>query len=101
MQAAAQIGKVSNIVIPSVVTIAAATGVALEILTKKDLKENDFPKEAYKDIDKINDCYTEYQHCWENIEKMTFINKNDQQEAQEECDAQLKTCTQAIQDGWD
>ena len=94
MQAAGQIGKVSNTVISSVVAIVAATGVAYEKMTVKDLKENGFPKESYKDLDKINDCYAEYQHCCEMIEKH-------QLDAQEDCDAQLKTCTQAIQDGWD
>ena len=60
MQAAGQIGKVSNIVIPSIVAIVGATGVAFQKITEEDLKENDFPKEAYKDLDKINNCYAEY-----------------------------------------
>ena len=36
MQAAGQIGKVSNIVIPSVVAIVAATGVTLQKLTGQE-----------------------------------------------------------------
>ena len=36
MQAAGQIGKVSNIVIPSIVAIVAATGVTLQKMTGQD-----------------------------------------------------------------
>ena len=58
MQAAAHIGKVSNILIPSVVAIVATTEVAFKKFTEEDLK--DCPKEASKDLDKINDCYEEF-----------------------------------------